>query len=190
MRFGCSANLSKILVKANASEQPIIPGLTIWKPREIVDPQFIATYEKIDLSPNRTVTLDSIIEYIFEPPVGVKEEYFVGLLFSTDQRNRAIAFDDLGTGNAFASIQTFGVPSLIQVLPLSNALVMRSFRFVPLIAVDFGMHSLYIALALSILFYNSFIVCCSGGASYNCPSPYNDPSLSDNNVPYLLFPPS
>ncbi len=155
MAFGCTANLSKIIVRANASEEPI-PRLTIWKKSEnkIVDPNIIAEYLDTNISPNRNMSLESAIEYIFDPPVEVTDNYFVGLLFDmSPQLNRPIAFFDLGPGNAPVSVQVLASFSsqIIEVKQVADFARQHS-RFFPLIAAEFGKH-----LIVFCLLYFSYI---------------------------------
>ncbi len=146
MKFNCSGNLSRILVRTNASEsQTAPPRLAIWNEMENTDNNIRAVYQTIDvpyLAGEVNLSLD-MIEYLFNPPLPVMDSQFIGFLFfdDDDQLSLPIAFQDLGANNAPASVHVSSFSNLndlIEVRPQGNVFTMENFRFFPLIATEFG----------------------------------------------------
>ncbi len=145
MRFNCSGNLSRILVRTNANEsQTAPPRLAIWNEMENIDNNIRAVYQTIDVPHPDSVVSSSLdmIEYLFNPPLPVMDSQFIGfLLFDDDDQSLPIAFQDLGANNAPASVHVSSfsnVNTLIEVRRQGNVVTMENFRFFPLIAAEFG----------------------------------------------------
>ncbi len=150
MRFGCSGNLSRILVRTNARLRGnrTAPKLVTWMDTG-ADMTFSAVYQAINVPyPDGVVSSSpDMIEYLFNPPLLVMDNYFVGFVFSdtNDQLSLPIAFQDVGANNAPASVHVSALNpanDFIQVLQPNDQLTSEDFRFVPLIAAQFGKPSL------------------------------------------------
>ncbi len=141
MRFGCSGNLSRILVRTNARlrENRTAPEVATWKETAI------GIYGIVDVPYPDGVVSSSLdmIEYLFNPPLLVMDSQLVGFVFSdmNDQLSLPIAFQDVGANNAPASVHVSALNTaneLVQVMQPVDPFTRENFRFVPLIAAQFG----------------------------------------------------
>ncbi len=141
MRFGCSGNLSRIIVRTNARlrENRTAPEVATWKETAI------DLYRIVDVPYPDGVVSSSLdmIEYLFNPPLLVMDSQLVGFVFSdtNDQLSLPIAFQDVGANNAPASVHVSALNlqnDFVQVMQPFDPFTRENFRFVPLIAAQFG----------------------------------------------------
>ncbi len=141
MRFGCSGNLSRILVRTNARLRGnrTAPEVATWKETAI------GIYRIVDVPYPDGVVSSSLdmIEYLFNPPLLVMDSQLVGFVFSdtNDQLSLPIAFQDVGANNAPASVHVSALNTandFVQVMQPVDPFTRENFRFVPLIAAQFG----------------------------------------------------
>ncbi|XP_064406652.1 probable LIM domain-containing serine/threonine-protein kinase DDB_G0286997 isoform X2 [Halichondria panicea] len=140
MRFGCSGNLSRIIVRTNARlrENRTAPEVATWKETAI------DLYRIVDVPYPDGVVSSSLdmIEYLFNPPLLVMDSQLVGFVFSdtNDQLSLPIAFQDVGANNAPASVHVSALNlqnDFVQVMQPFDPFTRENFRFVPLIAAQF-----------------------------------------------------